>query len=118
MQLEVGKTYGDEGGEEYEIVAARNGIFIGYMQMANFYADCTQTYDKSGLWLEEGGASNNLIKEVKPKIKGWVNIYEGRAVGPVYKTKKDANNALAISSRTACIQIEFEEGEGLDAKTN
>ena len=44
------------------------------------------------------------------KIVRWVNIYKGHMFR--YPTKKEAEDN-ALSSREACIRIEYVEGEGL-----
>lgn len=49
---------------------------------------------------------------IKPeKKKAWVNIYYNKMCGH-YSSKKAADEG-AMSGRMACIEIEYEEGEGL-----
>ena len=58
---------------------------------------------------------------VKPqKLKRWVNIYANLIAGS-FETKAAADKAASIGQiaqmgRIACIEIEFEEGEGLDGR--
>ena len=52
---------------------------------------------------------------VKPvKKKGWINIYsdDGRC-GYIYETQEQAREQAAITASSACIEIEYEEGQGL-----
>ena len=50
---------------------------------------------------------------VKPqKLKRWVNMYAGISACSGHPTKEDADNG-ATPDRIACIEIEFEEGDGL-----
>ena len=46
--------------------------------------------------------------ECKPRIKGYMNIYERR----VYKSTEDASRNSG-RGRIACLHLDFEEGEGL-----
>jgi len=50
--------------------------------------------------------------EVKKKIKGWVNVYGDQSYVGLYETKEKATHGGG-RDRIACIEIEFEEGEGL-----
>lgn len=75
-------------------------------------------YHDWNIWV----ADDKVYKwRIKPeKKKGWVNIYPysqqpnkyaGDVVG-IYNTKELAD-AGAVLNRVACIEIEYEEGEGL-----
>jgi hypothetical protein len=63
------------------------------------------------------GSSDCLVWdliEVKKKIKGWVNVYKEGFVSDLYNSRETADHgASLINDRIACIEIEFEEGEGL-----
>ncbi len=62
--------------------------------------------------------STDLEWRIKPKpkvkVKGWINIYSDRSSlsGWIYKTKEEADG-LRIHSCIACVEIEYEQGEGL-----
>lgn len=72
-------------------------------------------------WVTTGNLASinhpNYEYRIKPEKKtGWVNIYKGdyMRVGQVYCSRTDADNGSDSSvERLACIQIQFEEGEGL-----
>lgn len=63
-----------------------------------------------GNYLESEDHPTDLI-EVKPKHVRWVNVYS-RGGWSDYEDRKSADS-FAMSTRIACIRIEFEEGEGL-----
>ena len=67
-----------------------------------------------GRWFIDDESQHDLV-EVKKKIKGWVNVYETAPhvyeLGALNETKPDKD---IHSAAIACIEIEFEEGEGLD----
>lgn len=78
-------------------------------------------------WTKNGSASaysgptfSDLI-EVRPRIKGWVNVYRalsGNTYSTFCQTKTEADNDHRASSctssmRVASIEIDIPEGEGL-----
>lgn len=76
------------------------------------------SYTKDGkYWASKSADQNDLFMAPK-KVKGWMNVYttiRDSAVASssaVYKTRKDAD-VNATSGRLACIEVEFEEGQGL-----
>jgi hypothetical protein len=69
----------------------------------------TISWTENGFYSAEELAGSLDLIEVKPRIKGWVNVY----FSSVNKTKQEADNWLSSSPRIACIPVEFEEGEGL-----
>ena len=52
---------------------------------------------------------------IKPKIKRWVNVYDPCFSScSLWKSREAAdNNVIYSNKRVACLEIEFEEGEGL-----
>lgn len=70
----------------------------------------TRTWTLNGVYRINFESDIDLI-EIKPKIKGWLNVYEINDAY-FYTTRKEADKK-AVPGRIACIQIEFEEGEGL-----
>lgn len=70
----------------------------------------------NGSFLHHDYSQWDLI-EVKPKIKGYVNVYKDRNndifLGSFLKTKEHCDRQVHSEDRIACIEIEFEEGEGL-----
>ena len=59
----------------------------------------------------------DLEWRVKPeKLKRWVNIYDFGSGGCLYTSKNgaDEGSALVPNKRIACIEIEFEVGQGLE----
>lgn len=73
------------------------------------------------LWAKNGrnlgydqGSSIDLV-EVKPKMKGWINVYSNgniQNMSELHKSKEEADKNR-INGCIACIEREFEEGEGL-----
>jgi hypothetical protein len=61
------------------------------------------------------GKSPNDLVNVPVKHKRWVNIYPNNKLGASMNAyeDRDAADDLANPSRIACIEIEFEEGQGL-----
>lgn len=57
-------------------------------------------------------SSHDLIN-VPKRITGWVNVY-GSEMGLIYSTKEKADRAAFDRiRRTACLYVDFAEGEGL-----
>jgi hypothetical protein len=57
-----------------------------------------------------------IVKNAPEKLKGWINIYPyvcGAEYRFSYYLSRESADAGAGSDRIACIQVEFEQGEGL-----
>jgi hypothetical protein len=79
-----------------------------------------QILTPNGRWLDMDApsfAEAPTLYRIKPeKKKGWVNIYNGWTAACAYQfsdTKEQADERAASRNRTACIEIEYEEGQGL-----
>lgn len=71
-------------------------------------------------WVEDKDlfhfGANNLKYRIKAEKKtGWINLYPSGPYNQIYSTKEQANNSASFQqdNRIACIQITYEEGEGL-----
>ena len=59
-----------------------------------------------------------FVENVPEKIRGWINIYKfgslsNYSVSQIYQTRKEADQYDVGNSRFVCIEIEFEEGQGI-----
>ena len=100
------KKYVDQHGVDY--------LYIGFHPTRTSSPFVFTRQDDIGVFVsdEKGnilGSDKKTLREVKPKITRWINIYQN-FVG--YETKEKADGA-AGSRRIACVKVEFEKGEGL-----
>lgn len=100
------KKYVDQHGVDY--------LYIGFHPARTTHSFVFTRQDGVGVFFtnEKGNilwSNNKTLREIKPKITRWVNMYRGYSG---YQTKTEADDA-AVHDRIACVQIEFEEGEGL-----
>lgn len=76
-----------------------------------------QYKNSDGAWVDTDHPSfiDAYEYRIKPERKtGWVNIYGDSAVAAgIYQRKIDADENADGKRRVACIQISYEEGEGL-----
>jgi hypothetical protein len=80
----------------------------------------------SGMWMDDPcfnpWAHNEVIYRIKPeKKKGWIAISreksrdKGIICSLLYETREEAIQSMSIYNQAiACIEIEYEEGQGLD----
>lgn len=105
--IDITKKYVTRSGLEVELYSSKGtGIFTIHGTI-NFEKDGWQIteWTSGGEYLEDREGKYDLV-EVKPRIKGWLNVYD-----QVHSTKKSAD---AIGTgRLACIEIDIPEGEGL-----
>jgi len=78
--------------------------------------DITSSKAKWFSW-QHGDVTHFMVLEYQPEKKvRWVNVYNVYAGGHMnsffYKTKKEADGC-ATRTRTACIRVEYMDGEGL-----
>lgn len=74
----------------------------------------TETHTQNFCWKDDGRASitHFMVTEYPPeKHTAWVNVYDD-VIGLSYETREMADEAYCYD-RTACIKIEWTEGEGL-----
>lgn len=103
------RIYATDGDEPYQVHGAMKG-WDGSWEMqiwTIFGAISIYDYNKS---------TNDLI-EVKPRIKGWVNVYppehgRGERASVVHASRERADKC-AGANRIACVPIDAAEGEGL-----
>jgi len=72
-------------------------------------------YELKGSWMDINDPDwyetiNYRIKPKRVKKEGWVNVYE-TGYGNLFPTKEQADNCGSRRWRTACIRVEWEEGE-------
>jgi hypothetical protein len=70
------------------------------------------SYKSNGRYLFGRETEHDLVN-VPQKRKRWLNIYRGNYSGELCPTRDEADANAVIGARIACIEIEFEEGEGL-----
>ena len=71
---------------------------------------CPDTWTLNGAYYEENGDLDSELMPHEPETHvGWINIY-GKEAGQFYSTREDSDK-LALSNRTACIRIEWHEGQ-------
>jgi len=126
-RIEMGKKYRTRDGREAQIICV-DGPDKSYPVIAAIYHG-SGTWDPDDFTVNGRNVTNeehaeDLI-EVKPEIKGWVNLYpsmaEGRSNtinavkndGYWYPTRERADIAAA-GNRLACIPVTFREGDGLE----
>ena len=66
----------------------------------------------TGIFAPESLEMISDLVNIPEKIIRWINVYNKSGEFLSYKSKAEADYA-AGSRRTACIKVEFEEGEGL-----
>lgn len=96
-------TKGSQGETIVALVADKNGI------------ESPRNFFQSGHYLDAYAENDlDLINAPAPKRKfvRWVNMYEHTATVFTYE-KKEIADRDASAHRTACIRVEFEEGDGL-----
>ena len=101
-----------KGSEETVAAAVMTGVDEGEEIILTYFAD--------GRYFEDETNENDLL-EVRPKVTGWINVYEkGRMhterVSNVHPTKEAADRGAA-RGRIACVQITLHEGDGLEEET-
>lgn len=103
----VDKKYVDQHGVDY--------LYIGFHPARTTHPFVFTRQDGVGVFFsDENGnilwSDNKTLREVKPKITRWVNVYNSR-FSEVYENEKAAKKCGV--QPMARIKIEFEEGEGL-----
>ncbi len=122
MKLDPNKEYVYRNGEKPWKIIFDSPFEYCKITTIDKYGD-TRYHSDDGAQYQTMHRDFDLI-EVKPKIKGWVNVYSKDSGGSkqiqnvflsgvVFYTKELANIASLGKSRIACIEIEFTEGEGL-----
>ena len=76
------------------------------------------TYSIDGIYNESLQNNDLDLINIPQNITKWLNIYlkditDNYVYAYAYDTKEEADN-MCSDKRTACIKIEFEEGEGLE----
>ena len=77
---------------------------------------CLGSWEPDGSWLVNRDHQADLVN-TPPRHKRtiWVNVYDDARVSATYLSKKFADE-MALSDRIAClcVDLDFEEGEGLE----
>lgn len=119
--IEKSKRYRTRKGWEVEIYATGRG---GPFPVHGAFLHPVHGVWVNTAWTENGAAACNGVSdfdliEVKPRIKGWVNLYRSEfggdiyPLGRVFDSQEQARRVGASSQIIACIPVDFEEGEGL-----
>lgn len=101
------RIYATDGEQSYPIHGAvrTNGAWL------------LQCWTPEGCVLSHGKPIGCDLIEVKPRIKGWVNVYppehgRGERASVVHASRERADKC-AGANRIACVPIDAAEGEGL-----
>ena len=107
-ELKVGETYQNYSGQKRVLLFIGNNRAF-YREENTGYENSLHINDILGSWFK-----------IPVRKKGWINIYKHSSyenASTVHPTKKAADEMAACNSlslkRTACIEVEFEEGQGL-----
>lgn len=76
-----------------------------------------KSFFENGRYSGDGGSDRDLFMAPK-KNKLWVNIYDGGEYDrerkyTINESRRQADDRAASELRIACIEVEFEEGQGL-----
>jgi hypothetical protein len=74
--------------------------------------EVVRCYKPNGRW-HDGRTPENDLVNVPQKRKRWLNIYRGNYSGELCHTRDEADANAVMGARIACIEIEWEDGEGL-----
>lgn len=121
--IDINKKYRTRDGRKVRIYAVDGG----WLNYAIHGAVSSSQGWEPEWWLDDGrksklGGTDPLdLIEVKPEVKGWINIYRAgkflpENVSNVHPTKEIADQSAASEGRIACIPVTFTEGEGLETK--
>jgi hypothetical protein len=106
------KHYSINGKNYFEIIArdvvTEDDIFMLVRNIATGYTSLRKQVSGKH---ENDNIGYNLYVAPK-KHKGWINIYGQTGTGSIWPTKAQADKEMS-RHRTACIEIEYEEGQGL-----
>ena len=69
----------------------------------------TEVWQLNGRYSTKPKSSYDLMPHKPETHVGWINIY-GKEAGQFYSTREDSDKS-ALSNRTACIRIEWHEGQ-------
>ena len=118
-KIEMGKKYRTRDGRPVRVLAVdRQGAFpvVALVQ--------TGSVETALVFSSDGKAPGNpeyALIEVKPEIKGWVNLYKNAgmpfAAGRIFATTQLADDEYRSKrstwERLACIYVDTYEGDGL-----
>lgn len=122
--IEMGKEYRTRDGRAARVLCVdgpdKRYPVVAVIQDAGCADWTPEDFTTTGLIVTADKNPEDLI-EVKPEVKGWVNIYpknrfseaDREKVSNTHTTKEIANKS-AVSGRIACIPITFREGDGLE----
>lgn len=113
LKIEAGKKYRTRGGDEVEILRTDvrherpvAGV-ITYPDSSQIVTDwCVDGH----YWRGDRECEHDLISEIKPKCVVWLNVYPEDIFGNAYNSRVEADEN-ALSTRIACIRVEFEENQ-------
>jgi len=114
----VGTIHKDKNGTVYKIIARdipsnnfKSGVMLICMDIDD---ESLKSFDQNTGQIAYSGTCSYDLVITKKKIKYWISFYKTDAFAYVslHETKENADNPK-IPNRIACIQVEFEEGEGL-----
>lgn len=102
-----------EDGEEVTQLTRFHGV-TGRYALAGVIRGSIRTWTEKGQYGRDG-LLDLFMAPVKHQV--WLNIYPNSKSTGSHATREDADR-IAASSRIACVCIEYEDGEGLDASTD
>ena len=111
LKIERDKVYVTGNGKQVRVVCVDNTTIprfpvIGVCEESGDIL----TYTSEGRSWDDGVSGFDLVREVKEKKVLYLNIYPDSHTFGVYASKQMAD-AFASKSRTACIRVEYEEGQ-------
>ncbi len=115
MKIEAGKYYKIRGGGQAHILGVREDGVGDYQAVGYIVGDMdnsAEAWTMEGRYFSGVGESSvDLIEEWKEPKRGtvWVNVYPGPC-WDVYPHKIEADCG-ALSSRLACIRVDWVEGQ-------
>jgi hypothetical protein len=113
LKLEVGKTYKTRGmGLRVEIIGKlKNGEFIGILTDKDG-DEGVETFQPDGRYdPNQTSTTLDLVSEAKKKVVAYINVYgNDNEVQGIFWARQEADVA-ADRGRTACIRVEFEDGQ-------
>lgn len=112
-KFELGKIYKTRKGEYAKLIHIFGRERDSEFKLLWVVGGIHFTTTLSGhFWMNEEGSNNDVLP---PKLTGtvWVNIEPSWSPGRLYESRELADE-YAGSKRTACIEVQWEEGQGLE----
>jgi len=111
-KIQMGKEYRTRDGCPVRILAVdRKDSCYPVVALVGSPEDVeyVMTYSSDGFWQHRTSDCSDLVP-VPQKHVWWINFYNNRTDFVVHFSKEEAD-AYASKGRTACVRVEFEEGQ-------